>query len=138
MSGSSAVRDTLERFWAGWRSLNVDAILATLVRDETLTFIGTDAEEYWQGIDAVAEPFRAMTAAFAEEQVAWDPGDPRIDVAGDIAWASGRLHAAVVLRDGSPAESDLRTTYVLRRLGGQWQIALAHISVAPPAPVAAY
>jgi ketosteroid isomerase-like protein len=137
-TAEAAVRATLHRFWAGWERLDVDAVLATLLADESLTFIGTDAGEYWQGHQAVVGPFRAMASAFVEERVCWFPGDPRVEVSGDLAWASGRLRTVVVRLDGSPTEADVRTTYVLRRVGDGWRIAQAHVSVAPEAPVAAY
>lgn len=134
----AAVRAVLDSFWAGWEHLDADEVLATLVDDAALTFIGTDRDEYWHGHEAVRAPFRAMTEAFAEEHVEWWEGDPRIAVAGAVAWASGRLHTVVVLLDGTTVEDDVRTTFVLRRRDEGWRIVQAHVSVAPAAPVAAY
>lgn len=128
----------IDAFWSGWERLDAGAVLGALVPDDTLVFIGTDADEYWHGYQAVVGPVRAMTAAFAEERVAWLPGDPGIEVLGDVAWASGRLHTTVIGLDGQAAEADVRATFVLRRADDGWRIAQAHISVAPPMPVAAY
>ena len=134
----TAARAVIDRFWAGWEHLDAAEVLATLSNDDVLTFIGTDRDEYWHGHDAVEGPFRAMTQAFASERVEWWAGDPRIAVSGDIAWASGRLHTIVVLRDGARVEDDVRTTFILRRAIDGWRIVHAHVSVAPAAAVAAY
>lgn len=134
----AAARAAIDAFWSGWERLEPDAVLDTLVPDDTLVFIGTDANEYWQGYRAVVGPFRAMTDAFAEERVVWRPGDPRIEVVGDVAWASGRLHTTVIGLDREAVETDVRATFVLRRADDEWRIAQAHISIAPSSPVAAY
>lgn len=137
-SAEAGIRATLDEFWSGWERLDIEAVLATLIADNSLTFIGTDGDEYWQGYPAVVEPLHAMARAFAEERVAWFHGDPRVDIAGDVAWASGRLRTVVVFRDGSSAETDIRATLVVRRVDKTWRITQAHISVAPVAPVAVY
>ncbi len=133
-----AVAATIERFWDGWRHLDIAAVLSTMAPDDRLTFIGTDRAEYWRGYATLVSVFRAMGDAFIEESVAWSDGDPRINIRGDVAWADGSLAIGVTLADASSIRSDCRATFVLVADRDAWSIVQAHISVAPDNPVAAY
>jgi len=135
VSEESAVLAVLERFRLGWEALDADAVLACFADDPQIVVIGTDADEYWRGFDALIEPFRTMVGAFTDPVYRWvEP--PQIHVQGDVAWADARLDTSLTADEQRLAVL-MRTSWVLRR-GTRWEIVQAHFSVAPTAPVAAY
>ena len=135
MSEEERVLAVLDRFRRGWETLDADAVLGCFADDPQITVIGTDEDEYWRGFDALAEPFRSMVGAFTDPVYDWvEP--PHIQVAGDVAWADGRLDTSLTA-NGERLAVRMRTSWVLRR-GAKWEIVQAHFSVAPAAPVAAY
>ena len=131
-----AVRDVLERFRVGWEALDPDAVLACFEPSDATTVIGTDTAEYWRGYNALVEPFRAMTDAFHAPSYVWAV-EPRIEVAGDTAWADGVLDTTLIT-DAGVVEAELRSTWVLARRATGWMVVQAHFSVAPDEPVAGY
>jgi len=131
-----AVRSVLERFRLGWEALDTEAVLDCFEPSPATTVIGTDAVEYWRGFDSMVEPFRAMTDAFSAPRYAWAL-DPRIEVAGDTAWADGVLDTTLTTEDGE-VTAELRSTWVLARRPAGWMVVQAHFSVAPAEPVAGY
>ena len=133
---SEAVLSVLERFRLGWEALDADQVLDCFSRSESTTVIGTDAQEYWHGYDAFADPFRAMTHAFGAPRYAW-VAPPRIEVEGDVAWADGLLDTRLATAGGEVTAA-MRSTWVLRRRPDGWRVVQAHFSVAPDAPVAEY
>jgi ketosteroid isomerase-like protein len=135
VSDEAAVLAVLDRFRLGWEALDPEAVLDCFARDPRIVVIGTDADEYWLGFDALVEPFRKMTGTFSDPVYSWvEP--PRIHVAGDLAWADARLDTSLT-SNGRLLVVQMRTSWVLRRRVG-WEIVQAHFSVAPAAPVAAY
>lgn len=135
VSEETAVLAVLDRFRLGWEALDPDAVLACFAKDPEIVVIGTDAEEYWRGFDALVEPFRTMTGVFRDPVYRWvEP--PHIHVHGDVAWADGRLDTSLT-SDGQRLSVLMRTSWVLRRKAS-WEIVQAHFSVAPATPVAAY
>jgi ketosteroid isomerase-like protein len=127
------VRDLLERIRAGWEGMDAEAVLACFERSAGTVVIGTDEPEYWVGFEAFAEPFRRMTEAFTDAEYHWGPGEPIIEVAGPVAWATGRLTARFVSAT-SHAELAMRTTHVLRRGDDGWRVVQGHYSVAAAEP----
>ena len=135
VSDSDAVLEVLDRFRRGWEALDPAAVLACFAQDPQIVVIGTDADEYWRGFDALVEPFRTMMDVFSDALYGWAEL-PRIQVEGEVAWADARLDASL-MSNGQRLAVPMRTTWVLRRKAG-WEIVQAHFSVAPAAPVAAY
>lgn len=133
---TQAIRMVLDKFRHGWESLDAEEVLACFEPSYATTVIGTDADEYWRGFDAFAAPFRAMTATFQEPRYRWALG-PRIEIAGDTAWADGVLDTTLVA-GGETVNAALRSTWVLTRKLTGWTVVQAHFSVAPDAPVAGY
>lgn len=131
-----AVLDVLDRFRSGWEGLDPEMVLGCFEPSAATTVVGTDAAEYWRGFDAFVAPFRAMTAAFEAPRYTWAL-PPRVDVAGDTAWADGVLDTTLTAEAGE-VRVELRSTWVLRRRGSDWKVVQAHFSVAPDEPVAGY
>jgi ketosteroid isomerase-like protein len=136
VSAVDEVRDVLERFRAGWEALDIPAVLDCFANDPNTVVIGTDANEYWRGFNALLGPFHAMGDAFGDAHYAWAQG-PAITMAGDLAWADGVLDTSMTA-DRAQIDVRLRTTWVLRLQPEGWKIMQAHFSVAPTSPVVAY
>ena len=133
---TSDVRDTVERFREGWEDLNADAVLATFSRDPSLLVWGTDADEEWRGFEALVAPFRSQIEAFTEPRYTW-AGEPVVWSGGDIGCVAGTLN--VSLRAAEEMVSvRMRSTFVLARERGSWQIVHAHFSVGQAERVASY
>lgn len=130
------VREVLDRFRIGWESLDAEMVLSCFDDSPATTVIGTDLPEYWRGFAEMAEPFRAMAGAFSDPEYRWAV-EPRITVAGDMAWADGVL-ATRLTADGAEVAADLRSTWVLARRANGWKVVQAHFSVAADTPVAGY
>jgi len=135
VSEEAGVLAVLDRFRMGWETLDAGVVLDCFAADPQLTVIGTDEDEYWRGFVALIKPFRSMVGTFTDPVYQWaEP--PHIQVAGDLAWADGRLDTSLT-SGGQRLAVQMRTSWVLRRRG-RWEIVQAHFSVAPNAPVAAY
>ncbi|MGH2656524.1 MAG: nuclear transport factor 2 family protein [Actinomycetota bacterium] len=130
------VRDTVERFREGWEALDADAVLATFSRDPSLLVWGTDAEEEWRGFEALVAPFRSQTEAFTEPSYAWQ-GDPVVWSGEDIGCVAGTLQVSLRAAEGL-VSMRMRSTFVLARERGSWQIVHAHFSVGQAEQVAPY
>jgi ketosteroid isomerase-like protein len=132
-----AIRETVERFRAGWAALDADAVLATLSHDPALLVWGTDVDEEWRGFEALVEPFRQQAAAFSEPRYVWRRGDPVVRGMGNAGWAAGTLDVSLVVGD-KLVSVPMRSTFVLQREEDEWRIAHAHFSVGQSARVAEY
>ncbi|MGH2654694.1 MAG: nuclear transport factor 2 family protein [Actinomycetota bacterium] len=130
------VRDTVERFREGWEDLNAYAVLATFSRDPSLLVWGTDADEEWRGFEALVAPFRSQTVAFTEPRYAWQ-GDPVVWSGEDIGCVAGTLQVSL-RTEGGVVSVRMRSTFVLARERGSWQIVHAHFSVGQAEQVAPY
>jgi len=136
VTGAGAVLAVLERFRLGWEARDADAVLACFARDPEIVVIGTDANEWWLGYDALVEPFRTMVGTFTDLDYRWK-AQPHVVVDGSIAWADAVLETQLTAAAGERLAVTMRTSWVLRR-AKRWEVVQAHFSVAPPAPVAAY
>lgn len=136
MSAEAEVAAVLERFRRGWEENDIEGVLSCFAEADDTVVIGTDAGEYWRGYRSFVEPFRAMGSSFEEARYAWLDG-PAIGVEGTLAWADGVLETVLRVA-GETVAARLRTTWLLRRADGSWQVTQAHFSVAPEVPVAAY
>jgi uncharacterized protein (TIGR02246 family) len=131
-----AVADLLERFRDAWERLDAASALACFEPDAGTIVIGTDAGEFWRGHAALVEPFAAMTDAFGRAEYAYAPGDPSVEILGEVAWAAGVLKGSFDTADGR-IELPMRMTAVMRRRDdGSWTMRHAHFSVPAAEPVA--
>jgi ketosteroid isomerase-like protein len=131
------VRQTLDRFWAGWEDLDADRVLETLVKGPGTVMYGTDLAERWIGYDAIVGPVRAQVATFEQPRYTWGEGEPRIEVRGDVAWASGDVTIHLVV-DDEAQQGTMRSTFVLVHQAGGWKIVQGHFSIGMETPVVPY
>ena len=98
------VRETLRRYEAAYRSLDVNGILQvypTLARDQ-------------------AEQLRRFFATVTQYEV--DIRDPQIDVQADTATVRATLARRIAPRVGNPVVNEVVTEFRLHRQGGAWTI----------------
>jgi ketosteroid isomerase-like protein len=132
-----SVRKTLDEFTTGWENLDAVRVLATIAKNHETIIYGTDLVERWFGYEAFVEPVKAQMVAFKNPKYTWGEGEPRIQVKGDVAWASGEL--TVRLGDeGEVQENTMRSTFVLIWEDDYWKIIQAHFSIGMETPVVAY
>ena len=99
-----AVLDTLRRYQAAYRALDVNGLLQvypTLARDQ-------------------AEQLRRTFASVSQYEV--EIRNPQIEVQGDTAIARAELARRMSPRVGNPVTNEVQTEFRLRREGGMWLI----------------
>jgi ketosteroid isomerase-like protein len=129
--------DILESFRTGWEKSDPDQILSTIAQQDEVVIYGTDLVERWIGYEAFVDPVFEQVKALVDPVYTWGENEPRINVQGDIGWASGDLNVAFEM-EGVPQEVSMRSTYVLSRQGGEWKIVQAHFSVGEEQAVVEY
>ncbi|HLG57380.1 MAG TPA: serine/threonine-protein kinase [Vicinamibacterales bacterium] len=100
-----AVRETLRRYQAAYRALDVNGILQvypSLARDQ-------------------AEQLKRTFATVTQYEV--DIRNPQIDVQADIAIVRAELGRRITPRVGNPVVNEVQTEFRLRREGSNWLIA---------------
>ncbi len=132
-----AILDTLENFRTGWEKSDADQILATIAQQEDVVIYGTDLVERWIGYDEFVGPVLKQVKILIDPVYTWGENEPRINVQGDIGWASGDLKIEFEMED-IPQEVSMRSTYVLSRHGEEWKIQQAHFSVGEEEAVVEY
>ncbi|MGA9797111.1 MAG: nuclear transport factor 2 family protein [Rhizomicrobium sp.] len=61
--------------------------------------------------------------------IGWDYSAVVVAASGDVAFATSLLHITGTKVDGEAIDIWCRSTHCLRKIGGQWKIVNAHISV---------
>lgn len=92
-------------------------------RDDGVTVIGTDEDEWIEGASRMDEVWRAQAGTQVRVE------DVRAYEEGSVAWMAGRV--VFVLPDGS--ELPARVTGIAHQEDGAWKIVQSHASVARPA-----
>ncbi len=92
-------------------------------RDDAVTIIGTDEDEWIEGAARMDELWRAQAGTRVRVE------DLRAYEEGSVAWMAGRV--AFLLPDGS--EIPARVTGIAHQEDGEWKIVQSHASVARPA-----
>jgi serine/threonine-protein kinase len=100
-----AVHDTLRRYQAAYRALDVNRIL------EVYPSLGRDQAEQLQ------RTFASVT------QYEVDIRNPQIEVQGDTAVVRAAVARRMTLRVGNPVANEVQTEFRLRRVGSGWLIA---------------
>jgi ketosteroid isomerase-like protein len=100
-----AVSDSLRRYQAAYRALDVNGIL------QVYPSLGRDQ----------AEQLRRTFASVTQYEV--DIRNPQIDVQGDIAVVRAAVARRMTPRVGNPVANEVQTEFRLRREGSTWLIA---------------
>src|SRR4029077_5208049 len=105
----------LERMYRNWERLDADVFADAIARQPGSLMIGSDAEEWWEGYDAISAVIRVQFQEFKDELPAI-----RFDVEGIDAWKEGTVgwvasRALMVIEGMAPLPT--RSTVVLREEG---------------------
>jgi hypothetical protein len=87
--------------------------------------IGTDPEEWWDNHAVFLEAVRVQLKEFRDAGLIARPGNPQVQVEGQIGWIVDRPQFA--FPDGTVLES--RLTAILRWQEGGWKFVQQHFSI---------
>lgn len=124
MVRSSDVEALLRGMYDSFRAGDGEAVVRLIAAGADTLFVGTDADEWWSGSEAVKAAAREQLEATGGFPI--EPGDLRGYAEGDVGWFDDQ--PAMRMSDGTVVP--MRMTGVARRSGGRWEIVQGHLSVA--------
>jgi ketosteroid isomerase-like protein len=120
---STAVKQTVLRFYEALTTGNASAIQDLMSRQEGVLAIGTDPQEWWGGYDTITSVFKSqleeMGGGFPIES-----GSLQAFSEGSVGWAADQP----VLKQPDGSELSFRLTAVLRQEQDVWKIVQWHVS----------
>ena len=121
MEPSEEIRRVIDRWLVAIREGDAEAALGRLSEHPGALAVGTDADEWWHGLEA-----RAIWGRQIQEHgglnLSWDEIEAWEE--GTVGWAASKA----ILR-GPDGAFDVRGTYVLHLERGDWKIAQLHWSL---------
>lgn len=126
----AALRDVARRWNAAARVWDADALTA-LYAAEALFFGGRPGHAV--GREAIRAYFASYAEALRSASMSLS-GQSVVALDADTLLAQGHADFRFVLADGRETASQLRTTWVLVRRAGEWQILQHHFSPTPEVP----
>ncbi len=125
MEQSDELKDLTLRFYEAAATGDLSFFERYVSRREGTVFVGTDPNEWWEGLDALREAIRAQSEALG--------GGMRIVAGqlqayreGGVGWAIDR-DARFRLPDGT--EIPFRNTCVFLQEDGEWKLIHTHTSI---------
>ena len=125
MQPSSELRDLMIRYWEAFTHGDISFVEAHLSADPGILGVGTDPEEWYEGVK-VRQVFTEQLTAVGGVSIT--PGEVRAYQEGTVGWIADR--PTFTLPDGTMFS--VRFTAVAHREDGQWKLVQAHTSVGVP------
>lgn len=100
-----------------------------LAHDPDMVHIGTEADEYRIGRDAMKEAIREQFRSLRSYKAALRNRVTHVGPSGDVAWFSHVMDARIESDDGTHYLENARFTGVLEKRDGVWVIVQTHMSV---------
>jgi len=123
-SEEGAVTACVNRLFEHYKKFAPEA-RARVFTDNVISFYSDG--EVLDGPKAHADDYVAVAKIERDFTFKWTP--QRIEIRRDLAWTVGELHWASVLVEGNqPRSRTVRSTFILRKVDGQWRIAHEHSS----------
>ena len=117
MSEDEAIRDIVRRINSLWRSKQYDEIGGLLSEDAVIAPPGFDGRI--RGREAFVQSYRDFD--LAAKTLEFTPGDPEIDVAGNVAVAACPFFIAYEV-EGATYRENGHDMLVLSKSSGQWLV----------------
>jgi SnoaL-like domain len=128
MEQSEELRDLTLRLYEAEATGDIAFIERHFSRQEGAVYIGSDPNEWWEGLEAFVEAMRSQSEAIAEAiggmQIV--AGQLQAYREGSVGWSVDR-DALFRLPDGT--EIPFRNTYVFVQEDGAWKLIHGHTSI---------
>lgn len=128
IDAEAAIRALEDSFAAAFNAGNIDAMMKNYVSDESLVVFDVVPPRQHLGADAYRKAWMGFFAHFS--------GTPKITIAdlaitvdGTLGFSHSIQHVTGTDKQGRPVDRTVRVTDGYRRFGGDWLIALEHVSV---------
>jgi ketosteroid isomerase-like protein len=124
----AAIRALEDRFAAAINAGDIDAIMNNYVQDNSLVFFDVVPREHYRGADAYRKDWEDFFSHFkgTPELAITDLG---ITVDGNLGYGHSFQRVTGTDRQGHPVDRTVRVTDGYRKIGGNWLIALEHVSM---------
>jgi ketosteroid isomerase-like protein len=124
----AAIRALMERFVAAFEEGDVDGIMKNYLPGEDLVVFDVVPRKEYRGADVYRADWVEMLSHFS--------GKPKITITdlgitadGDLGFSHSFMRVTGTDKQGRPVDRPVRVTDGYRKIGGQWLIALEHVSV---------
>lgn len=128
MNDEAAIRAVEERFVAAFNAGDIDAIMENYIADKNLVIFDVVPRKEYYGADTYRRNWEDFFSHFK--------GTPKITltdlgitVGDQVGFSHSIQHVAGTDREGHSIHRTVRVTDGYRKIGGNWLIALEHISV---------
>ncbi|NII27071.1 SnoaL-like domain-containing protein [Pseudoflavitalea sp. X16] len=124
----TAIRTLADSFVTAFNAGDIDRIMQNYLPGNQLVVYDIVPRKQHRGTDAYREAFVEMFTHFkGRPQIAI--ADLHITVDGDVGFGHCFMHVTGTGTQGQPVDRWVRVTNGYRKVGGNWLIALEHISV---------
>jgi ketosteroid isomerase-like protein len=124
----TAIRARMDSFVTAFNSGDIDAIMKNYIPDKSFILFDVVPRDDYRGADLYREAWKEMFTRFE--------GRPKIEVAelgitvdDKVAFSHCFMHVTGTDKQDNPVDRWVRVTDGFRKIGGEWLIALEHISV---------
>jgi len=124
----AAIRALEEKFSAAFNAGDIDGIMKNYVQDESLVVFDVVPRKQSHGADAYRKDWQDFFSHFK--------GTPKISITdlgitveGNIGFSHSIQHIVGTDTQGHPVDRTVRVTDGYRKIGGNWLIAMEHVSV---------
>ena len=128
MNDEAAIRAVMDRFAAAFNAADIDAMMENYIPDKSLVVFDVVPREEYFGAEAYRSAFEEMFSRFR--------GTPKIAISnlgitvdGNVGFSYCFMTVTGTDAQGNPVDRTVRVTDGFRKIGGNWLIALEHISV---------
>jgi uncharacterized protein (TIGR02246 family) len=124
----TAIRALEDNFVAAFNAGNVDAMMKNYIPDSSLVVFDVVPPRQHQGADAYRKAWMGFFSHFRGTPKI-EINDLSITVDGTIAFSHSIQHVTGIDTKGHAIDRTVRVTDGYRKIGGNWLIALEHVSV---------
>ena len=123
MQKSAELKQVYDRFVVAVNSGDVSAIDAMISKDEDVSVIGTDPNEWWMGHDSTVQALRSQSGDVGSSASMATGSKAEAYVEGDFGWVTDQ---PVLRLPGG--EIPFRVTMLFHREDGVWRVLQSHAS----------
>jgi ketosteroid isomerase-like protein len=124
----TAIRARMDSFMSAFNSGDIDAIMKNYLPGKDFILFDVVPRDDYRGADLYREAWQEMFSRF-EGRPEIAIADLGITVESQVAFSHCFMHVTGTDKQGNPVDRWVRVTDGFRKVGGEWLIALEHISV---------